>query len=53
MKCYRDLFKEKKVKSMNIKMTINSQLSTIEFKQTKQISRIGTESQYGDHLEGY
>ena len=41
MKCYRDLFKKKKkIQTTNIKMAINVQLSTIEFrKQTKQISR--------------
>ena len=46
MKCERDLFKKKKkIKTMNIKMAINSQLSTIESKkQTKQISRTETES---------
>ena len=39
---------------MNIKMATNSQLSTTESKkQTKQASRTETESQYGDHLEGY
>ena len=37
MKCYRDLFKKnKKIKTIDIKMAINSQLSTIESKkQTK------------------
>ena len=41
MKCYRDLFKKnKKIKTIDIKMSINSQLSTIESKkQIKQTSR--------------
>ena len=40
-----DLFK-KKIKTLNSKMAINSQLSIIESKkQTKQTSRTGTESQ--------
>ena len=40
----RELF-TKKIKTMNIKMTINLQLSTIESKkQTKQTSRTETES---------
>ena len=39
---------------MNIKMTINSQLSTIESKkQTKQTSREKGNHRYRDHLEGY
>ena len=40
---------------MNIKMTTSSQLSTTEAKktQTEQTSRSGTESQNGDHMEGY
>ena len=38
---------------MNIKMAMNSQLSTIEsIKQTKHTSRTGTEyHRYGDHSE--
>ena len=46
MKCSKDLFKKtNKIKSMNIKMAINSQLSRIESKkQTKQIKRTETES---------
>ena len=44
------LVKEKKIKTMNIKMTTNSQLLTTESKtqkqkQTKQTTRTGTESQ--------
>ena len=41
---------------MNSRMTTNSQLSTTEpkkQKQTEQTTRTGTESQNGDHLEGY
>ena len=45
MKCYRDLSKKKKIKTMNIKMAINSQLSTIESKkQTKQTGKTETAS---------
>ena len=42
-----NLFKrKKKIKTMNIKMAINSQLSITESKkQTKQTSKTGTESQ--------
>ena len=44
----KDLFKKKKkIKTMNIEMTTNSQLSTIKSKkqkQTKQTTRTGTES---------
>ena len=51
MKYLRDLSKKwKMTKTMNSKMTINSQLSTTEpknqnQKQTKQTTRTGTESQ--------
>ena len=48
MKCQRDLPKKKKIKTINSKITINSQLSTTEpkkQKQTKQTTRTGTESQ--------
>ena len=42
----RDLSKEKKIKTMDSKMTTNSQLSTTEpKKQIKQTTRTGTESQ--------
>ena len=47
MKCQKELFR-KKIKTMNIKMTTNAQLSTTESKkqkQTKQTTRTGTESQ--------
>ena len=48
MKSWRDLSK-KKIKTMNSKMTINSQLSTTEpkeekQKQTKHTTKTGTES---------
>ena len=59
MKYQRDLFKKKKIKTMNSKVTIKSQLSTTESKkkqkqkQTKQTTRTGTESQiqrlFGDY----
>ena len=46
MKWKRDVFKKKKIRTMNIKMAINSQLSTIESKkQTEQTSKIETVSQ--------
>ena len=52
MKYQRELFKKKKIKNMNSKMTTNSQVSTTEpknqnqnQKQTKQTTRTGTESQ--------
>ena len=40
---------------MNRKMTTNSQLSTTELKKkkTKQTTRTGTESENGDHMDGY
>ena len=41
----RDLLKKKKIKTMNIKEAINSQLSSIESKtKSKQTSRTETES---------
>ena len=47
--CPRDLSKKKKIKTLNSKMTTNSQLSTTESKQkqkqTKQTTKAGTESQ--------
>ena len=43
------IFKKKKIKIMNIKMAINSQLSIESKKQAKQTSRTDTES----YLEGY
>ena len=56
MKCKRDVAKKKKIKTMNSKMTTNSQLSTTKpkkQKQTKQTNRTGTASQNGHHMEGY
>ena len=50
-----NLFK-KKIKTMNSKMTINSQLPTTEPKKTKtkQTTRTGTDNhRNGDHMEGY
>ena len=45
MKCYRDLFKKKKIKTMNNKMAINVYLSITELKkQTKQTRRTETQS---------
>ena len=45
MKCYRDLFKKKKINAMNNKMAINTYLPIIESKkQTKQTRRTETES---------
>ena len=45
MKCSRDLFKKKKIKTMNNKMAIKRYLSTIEPKtQTKLTRRTETES---------
>ena len=44
MKCERDLFKKKKIKTMNNKIAINTYQSTIESKnQTKQTRRTETE----------
>ena len=44
MKCYRDLFKKKKIKTINNKVATNTTLSTMESKnQTKQIRRTETE----------
>ena len=47
MKCYRDLFKKRKAKTMNIKMTTQNyqQLNLKKQKQAKQTTRTGTESQ--------
>ena len=45
MKCERDLFKKKKIRTMNNKIAINTYQSTIESKnQTKQTRRTETES---------
>ena len=44
-KCSRDLFKKKKIKTMNDKMAKDTYISIIESKkQTKQTSRTETES---------
>ena len=39
MKCSRDLFQKKKIKTMNIKVVTNSQLSTIESKRQNKQNR--------------
>ena len=39
MKCLRDLSKKKKIKNMNSKMTINSQLSTNEPKRKEKLQK--------------
>ena len=49
-----EAYLRKKIKTMNMKMTVNSQLPTIESenkvsKQTEQ----GQNYRYGDHLVGY
>ena len=50
MKCERDLFKKKKIKTMMAKHTY---LSTIEpKKQTKQTRTTETKSRYGEQLDG-
>ena len=57
MKCQRDLCKKKKIKTMNSKMTTNSQLSTTEPIKTKnKLSKQLEQEQNhrnGDHMEGY
>ena len=53
MKC-EDLFQKRKIKTMNIKMAIKSQLSTIESKkQNKQTKEQKQNHRYGDNLDGY
>ena len=50
----KEVYKKKKMKTMNIKKATNSQLSTTESKkQTKQTTRAGTESQIWRSLEDY
>ena len=58
MKGERDLPKKKKmIKTMNSKMTINSQLSTTEHKKQKQKPSKQLEQEQchsnGDHMEGF
>ena len=57
MKCPRDLSKKKKIKNMNSKMTINSQLSTTEPNKNKnKLSKQLEQEQNhrnGDHIESY
>ena len=47
--------RKKKIKTMNNKMTTNSQLSTTDPKKQKQTKETTTrtESQKSDHMEGY
>ena len=52
MKCERGLLK-KKIKTMNIKMAMNSQLSTTEPKKLSKQANQKQNRRYGDHLEGY
>ena len=47
-----DSFK-KKIKTMNIKMTKNSQLSTTESKNLSKQAEQKQNHRFGDHLEGY
>ena len=56
MKCERDLSKKKKmIKTMNSKMTTNSQLSTTEPKKQKLSKQPEQEQNHrnGDHMEDY
>ena len=58
MKCERDLSKKKKkIKTLNSKMTTNSQLSTTKPKKQKQklSKQVDQEQNHrnGDHMEGY
>ena len=57
MKCYRDLYKKKKmIKNMNSKMITNSQLSTTEPKKQNKLSKQLEQEQNhrnGDHMEDY
>ena len=56
MKCYRDLSKKKKnIKTINSKMTTNSQLSTTKPKKKKLSKQLELEQNHinGDHMEGY
>ena len=54
MKCLRDLSK-KRIKTMNSKMTTNSQLSTTESKKQKISKQLEQEENHrnGDHMESY
>ena len=55
MKYYRDLSKKKKTKTVNSKMTTNSQLSTIEVKKQKPSKELEQKqnNKNGDHMEDY
>ena len=51
MKCYRDLFKKKKIKTMDNKMPRNTYLSAISSEnQTKQTGRGETEDGWEGHM---
>ena len=56
MKCQRDLSKKKKIKTMNSKMTTNSELSTTEpnKNKTKLNKQLEQEQNHrnGAHMEG-
>ena len=51
----KDLPKKKKIKTMNSKMTTNSQLSTTEPKKQKLSKQLEQEQNHrnGDHMESY
>ena len=54
MKCQRDLFKKKKIKTMNNKMAINTYLSIIESKNKLSKQEEKTENHgYGECVYGY
>ena len=59
MKCKRDVAKKKKIKTMNSKMTTNSQLSTTEPKKNKNKNKLSKELEQKqihrnrDHMECY
>ena len=49
----RDLFRKKKIKTMNNKMSKNTNISTIEYKkQTKQTREQRQNHGYREHLDG-
>ena len=58
MKCYRELYKKKKIKTMNTKMTKNSQLSTTESKKKQKQNKLSKQLEQeqnhrnANHMEG-
>ena len=54
MKCLKELYTKKKIKTMNIKMEMNSQVSMVEskIKLSKQAEQ-EQNHKYGGYLEGY